>query len=156
MPLFRIDPGWLFLLAGIALLAATVLIPAIDDLRQAEWHRDRARAVEAYRKHRLANYAQYLDAVRAEDRTLVVSLAATQVNLAPADRRPMLDASQVGLPTIDVFTPLEPTLDHPPQPSTPRSILQRWATDRHIRPWLLGGGGLLILISLLPSARRAG
>lgn len=152
-PLFRLDPGWLFMLAGIALIGATVLIPALDDLRQAEWNRDRARAVETYRKDRLSNYSQYLEAVRSEDRTLVVSLAATQLNLAPADKQPMLDASQAGLPPVEVLAALEPALHLPPQPPAPHSVLQRWATDPEIRPWLLGAGGLCVLIGFLPASR---
>jgi hypothetical protein len=152
-PLFRLDPGWLFLLSGIALVSATVLIPAFDDLRKAEWNRDRARAVENYRKARLSNYSEYLDAARHEDRTLVVSLAATQLNLAPADKQAMLDTTQVGLPPVDIFSPLEPAFKHPPTPAAPRSTLQRWATDSHIRPWLLGAGGLFMLIGLLPASR---
>lgn len=153
-PLFRLDPGWLFLVAGIALVAATVLIPAFDDLRQAEWNRDRARAAELFRKDRLANYSEYLDAVRSRDRTLVVSLAATQLNLAPTDKQPMLDASQAGLPDLEVFASLEPTLRHPPQPRVPDSLLQKWATSGRTRPWLLAAGGLFMLIGLLPAAER--
>ncbi len=156
LPLFRLDPGWLFLASGVALVAATVLIPAWDDLRQAEWNRDRARAVETYRKERLSNYSQYLEAVRSEDRTLVVSLAATQLNLAPADKQPMLDASQAGLPPLDILSPLEPSLVQPPPPRTPRSKLQAWATNAKTRPWLLGAGGLFILIGLLPASRLRG
>lgn len=152
-PLFRLDPGWLFMLAGIALVGATVLIPALDDLRQAEWNRDRARAVETYRKDRLSNYSQYLEAVRSEDRTLVVSLAATQLNLAPADKQPMLDASQAGLPPVEVLAALEPALHLPPQPPAPHSVLQRWATDPEIRPLLLGAGGICVLIGFLPASR---
>ncbi|MBL8745989.1 MAG: hypothetical protein JNK58_06485 [Phycisphaerae bacterium] len=152
-PLFRVDPGWLFLCSGISLLAATVMIPALDDLRQAEWNRDRARAVEDYRKQRLSNYSQYLEAVRNEDRSLVVSLAATQLNLAPADKQPMLDASQIGLPPVDVLSALEPSLAHPPSPPPPRSTLQKWATNARTRPWLLGAGGLFILIGLMPASR---
>ena len=46
-PLFRLDAGWLFLAAGLALLAATVLIPAHDDLQQAELVLARAKAQRA-------------------------------------------------------------------------------------------------------------
>jgi hypothetical protein len=152
-PLVRIDPGWLFLLPGLALVAATLLIPAFDDLRHAEWNRDRARAVEQYRKERLANYSTYLDAVRAEEPTLVLSLAATQLNVAPASKQPMLESSRAGLPEVDLFSALEPPLTVVPAPLAPRSILQRWATGERTRPWLLGAGGLLMLIGLLPAAR---
>lgn len=151
-PLFRLDPRWLYLFAGLALVCATVLIPAMDDLRQAEWNRDRARAVEDFRKQRLANYDSYLQALQSEDPTLVVSLAATQLNLAPADTLAMIDESQEGLPAIDVWGPLEPTLAHVPVPPVPRSRLQAWSTNAQTRTWLLAGGGLCILIGLLPMA----
>lgn len=153
-PLFRLDPGWLFLVSGIALIASTVLIPAFDDLRQAEWNRDRARAAEQYRRERLTNYVSYLDAVRAENRTLVLSLAATQLNIAPTNKQPMLDTSQPGLPDVDLFSALEPSLAVVPAPATPRSLLQRWATGQRTRPWLLGAGGLLMLLGLLPASVR--
>lgn len=54
-PLFRFDAGWLFLVAGAALLCATVLLPAFDDLTDAENSRDAALALEAYQSQRLAN-----------------------------------------------------------------------------------------------------
>ncbi|MDX2116445.1 MAG: hypothetical protein SFZ24_12615 [Planctomycetota bacterium] len=153
-PLFRLDPGWLFIVAGAALLASTVLIPALDDLSEARFQRDRALAVEQYRKERLDNYAAYLDALRAGDPTLVQSLAASQLNLAPDGKMVMLDASQPGLPRADVFGPLEPRLVHPPRPPRPHSILQRWATDERRRVWLLAAGMLSIVIGLLPASAR--
>lgn len=155
VPLILFDPGYLFLAAGIVLIAAAVLIPARRDLRQAEWNRDRARAVEAKAKDRLARYAEYLDALARENRTLVVSLAATQLNLAPADRRVMIDASQAGLPAADVFAALEPGRASIPPPLSTGSMLERWSASRRSRPWLLAGGALLVLIGLLPPARAA-
>lgn len=155
VPLFRFDPGYLFLAAGIVLIAAAVLIPARYDLRQAEWNRDRARAVEAKAKERLARYAEYLDALAHENRTLVVSLAATQLNLAPADRGVMIDASQRGLWGADVFAGLEPGRASIPPPVSTGSVLERWSVSRRVRPWLLAGGALLVLIGFLPPSRVA-
>lgn len=153
-PLFRIDPGWLFLLAGAAVIAVTVLIPAVDDLSEAKWHRDRARAVEQYRSQRLGNYSLYLDALSRREPTLVMSLAATQLNLAPADKLPMLDLSERGLPDATVWAGLEPELAKVPSPPRPNSMLQRWATNEGIRPWLLAGGAFCLLLGLLPASRR--
>jgi len=130
-----------------------VLIPAVDDLREAEWNRDRARSVELYRQERLENYAGYLDAVRREDRTLVVSLAATQLNLAPADKLAMLDRRQTGLPDAGVYAALEADLMPVPKPPAPNSWLQRWATNERTRMWLIAAGALSILVGLLPMAR---
>jgi len=149
-PLFRLDPGWLFLIAGLALLAATVLIPAADDLAEARWHRDRATAVENYRAKRLENYSDFLDAVARQDQSLLLSLAATQLNLAPADRVPMLDTTEVGTRSASVFPALEPTFIPAQAPRRPDSTLQRWATDNRKRLWLIVSGGMCVLIGLLP------
>lgn len=152
-PLFRFDPGWLFLLAGIAILAATVLIPARQDVVKARWQRDRAIAVEQFRAKRLSNYSTYLDAVNRHDPTVVVSLAATQLNMVPADKRVMLAPSDMGLPAADVFGPLEPSFTDVLPPDPPRSLLQKWTTDDKKRLWLLALGGLAVLIGLLPASR---
>src|SRR5690606_28720128 len=136
-PLFRLDAGWLFLVAGAALLVATVLIPAADDLAEARWHRDRAIAVEKYRAKRLENYSEFLDAIARQDRSLIVSLAATQLNKAPADRLPMLDTTDVGTRSASVFPSLEPVFEAAPAPQRPESVLQRWATDNRRRLWLI-------------------
>lgn len=150
-PLFRFDPGWLYLGAGVVLLSATVLIPAVDDLAEAQWHRDRALAVERYRSERLRHYSDYLDALERRDPALVLSLAATQLNLAPADRRVMIDASSSGEPgSASVFEALEPRFTPVPPPGPVRSLLHRWATGDTSRLWLLAFGAMLVLIGLMP------
>src|SRR5437763_930116 len=68
-----IDPGWLFAIAGLAILACTVLLPALDDLGEARWQRDRALAIEKHRLVRLARYKQYLDALDSKDPALILS-----------------------------------------------------------------------------------
>ncbi len=153
-PLFAIDAGWLFLVAGLALLAATVLIPAADDLAEARWRRDRAVAVENYRVRRLENYSDFLDALARQDQTLVLSLAATQLNLAPENRVPMLDPAELGTHSASVFPALEPAFIPAPPPKRPASTLQRWATDNRRRLWLIVSGGVCVLVGLLPPARR--
>jgi len=40
-----------------------------------------------------------------------------------------------------------------PPPPRPASRLERWANDPAKRIWLIAGGGLLLLIGLLPPAR---
>lgn len=154
-PLFRLDPGWLFLGAGLVLLSATVLIPAVDDLAEARWHRDRAIAVERWRSQRLANHSDYLDALERRDPSLVLSLASTQLNLAPADRRVMVDAAASGrVPTASVFPALEPKFAPAERPRRPDSLLQRLAGGDQTRLWLFIGGAMLVLVGLLPPAEK--
>ncbi len=158
-PLFRVDAGWLFLIAGLAVLAATVLIPAQHDLDVARWQRDRAAAIETHRKTRLEHYGQYLRAVQGGDESVVLSLAAVELNKSPVDRVPLNPRRDPTNVSAAVFGQLEPeALDLPPMPvvSARSSILARWTIDEHTRLWLLAAGVLSVLIGLLPPARRAG
>jgi len=158
--LFRFDPGWLFLLAGLALLAATVLIPAQDDLQQAELVLARAKAERSHAAERLANYAEFLDALNRADEDLMLQLAATHLNLTPAGRQPVPGVGASSNPTglIDTFAALEPAPPGEFVRIAPRSLLHRWSTGERSRLWLLASGSLLTLIGLLPptSPRRAG
>jgi hypothetical protein len=157
-PLFRIDTGWLFLTAGCAIIAATVLIPAKLDLDQALWQRDRAIAIEGHRLERLARYGAYLDALRREDQSLVLSLAALKLNMSPVDRVPLGPFIDPATTSASVFPGLEPppleiaAAPIPPARNPRASTLERWTTDETVRLWLIGAGVLCALVGLLPAA----
>lgn len=157
-PLFRLDAGWLFLAAGLALLAATVLIPAHDDLQRAELVLARAKAERAHAAARLANYGEYLEALDRADRDLVEELAATHLNLIPAGRTPVPGVGRRPTDFIDTFAALEPAPPGQFVRTTPDSVLFEWSTDDRRRLWLLAGGSMLTLIGLLPAgvSRRRG
>lgn len=134
------------------LIGATLLIPALDDVQEARWQRDAARAVEQRSLQRLENYARYLDALQRHDPDLVSALVATQLRqVAPGQ------LALTSLPPAEqdatVFADLEP----PPVILPPRqrtgSTLERWTTSGRVRPWLLGLGSLCLLIGLLPGAQ---
>lgn len=147
-----IDPGWLFLIAGLGILGATVLIPASRDLDNARWQRDRALAVETHRQQRLARYEEYLAAVDSRDPTVVLSLAESQLNQIPVDRAPI--PRPVGTQTdVSVFPSLEPPALQLPAYQPKDSILLRWTTDDSTRIWLILGGAVSVLIGLLPPSR---
>lgn len=152
MPLFRFDAGWLYLVAGSALIVATVLIPAVNDLAEARWHRDRCLALERYRSDRLKNYTDYLDALSERSPTLVLSLAATNLNLAPADKVPLEQSYEARSSDAGVFRDLDPTLRLPPAPKAPETYLQKWATDEEKRMWVISLGALSVLFGLLPAS----
>jgi hypothetical protein len=181
-PLVRLDPGWLFVLAGLVLIAATALIPAQRELAVAHWHRDRALAVEAHHRQRVTNYQAYFHALERNDDTVVLSLAATQLNRSPETRVPLSEPVDITRVTGSVFPQLEPpplVEPAPPahyaraqalsdaranelrtgQPVAPEllmdpreSTLERWATDDRLRLWLFAGGVLCLLIGLLPAS----
>jgi hypothetical protein len=152
-----IDPGWLFAIAGLAILACTVLLPALDDLGEARWQRDRALAIEKHRLVRLARYKQYLDALDSKDPALILSLAATQLNQIPADRSLVLDVPAVGKANASVFPALEPGPITLPTRTKVDSLLEHLTTNNRTRVWLIAFGAVCLLVGLIPPAapRRA-
>lgn len=157
-PLFRFEAAWLFLLAGVALLASAVLIPAYRDVETARWHRDRALVIESNRLERVERYARYLDAVERGQESVVLSLAAAQLNRAPEGWRPLVDNPDPSTTTASVFPALEPGPAHDPPRVENTSLLSRWATGERSRLWLIAAGALLTLIGIMPqtSARATG
>jgi len=153
-PLFRFDHGWLLVIAGIALGAAAVLIPAADDLAEAEYRRDQARATEQFRSQRLVNYTEYLDAVERRDSTVIQALAATQLHLMPASKDVLL-AELSHDQDASVLAPLEPAYLSPPEPAPNRSMLHSLVTDRTTRLWIIASSAMMVLLGLLPPAPKS-
>ncbi len=149
-----IDPGWLFLIAGLAILAATVLIPATDDLAATKFQRERALAIEQHRLQRLARYEEYLEALDNREPSLVLSLAASQLNEIPEGRAPI--PGQRGalgaMSDASVFPSLEPPALKLPVRVESRSMLHRWTNDDQKRLWLIVGGAACVLVGLLPAS----
>ncbi len=151
-PLFRIDPGWLFILSGAALLASIAVIPAQDDLRLAHQARDRAIALESHRARRLENYARYLTALSTRDETLMKALAAGQLNLAPADKMALINSTEVVNRGAGVFADLEPPFEPPAPIPAPDSLLHKLATNATARMWVIVVGAVAVLYGLLPAS----
>ena len=157
-PISYLDPGWLYMLAGLALLAATVLIPATDDLGEVQLQRDRALAIERHQQRRVDNYGEYLEALKREEPPLVMALAASQLNQIPASRSLVLETPE-GMggakATAAIFAALEPGDLSLPERHRPRSLLHRWATGEGSRTWLIAAGGVCLLMGVLPRSRVA-
>jgi hypothetical protein len=151
-PLFRLDPGWLFVIAGAALLSCLVIIPAQEDLRLAHAAKDRAFALERHRSNRIANYASYSGALQRREPTLMMALAAGQLNLAPADKAALVTSSEYITRSAGVFADLEPKFEPPVPSARPDSLLYTLATHRTARMWVMVIGAVSILYGLLPSA----
>lgn len=153
-PLIPIDAGWLFVIAGLGILASTVLIPAIDDLEEARWQRDRAIAIERHRLERLERYGAYLDAVMQAEESVVLSLAAEQLNRVPAGSRPLIPVSDPARRSASVFPALEPAPLKVPPRVKPDSLLSRLATGESSRLAMLVVGAMCVLVGVLPPASR--
>lgn len=148
-----IDPGWLFLLGGLALLSAAMIIPSRDQLEEARWQRDRTLATEAHATERLQRYRSYLGSLDRGEPEVIRALAATQLNLIAADRR-LLDASATP-GDASVFGPLEPPPPTNPPRAIPDSRLRRLAVEPGSRLWLLAAGLFATFVGLLPKALPA-
>lgn len=158
-PIALLDPGWLFLLAGVVLLGATVLLPAADDIEEVRLQRDRALAVEDHKSLRLKSYEDYLAALEREEPALVMALAASQLNQIPQGRSLILETTHLqafGSGDASVFGALEPAAARLPERQQVRSILAGWTGSDTFRPWLIIAGSLSVFIGLLPQARSRG
>lgn len=147
-PLF--DAGWLFLLAGLGLLASGVMIPAARDLERAHWRRDRVLLTEMHRLHRLTRHEAYLEAVREGDEAVALQLATTQLGLARAGTDILSLPDGGSTSNASVFVSLEPPPIELPPMHDPTSTLSRLANGERSRLWVLAGGAVLVLIGLLP------
>lgn len=146
------DPGWPFLIAAIAMLFATVLIPAFERLDAARWERDRALAFEDNRRERLELHQRYLTSIEQREPNLVRALAVQQLNRVPVGEALLIPEQTRPTSTIAVFHALEPGPIAMQGRLVRGSALERWTTDERIRPWLIMAGGVLLLIGLLPRA----
>ncbi|MFG0283493.1 MAG: hypothetical protein ACF8R7_03645 [Phycisphaerales bacterium JB039] len=146
-----LDVGWPYVISGSLLVGVTLLIPALDDVQEARWQRDAARAVEQRSLQRLENYARYLDALERRDPDLIRALMATQLRQVPAGEVALTPPPPAETDAV-VFADLEPDPVALPPRRRAGSILERWTTSGQIRPWLLALGSLCLLVGLLPPA----
>lgn len=148
-PIDGIDPGWLFLVAGLVLLGYTVVIPAQADLARAEWQRDRAVAIERQREERLFKHERYLVALESHEPTLVRALAASQLNLVPVSQATIVEVDDPARSDVSVFPSLEPAPIRLPELRLVDSRLGRWARGDDSRLWLIVAGSLLVFVGLM-------
>ena len=100
-PLFQVDPGWLFILAGLSVCAAGIVLPAQADLEALQRQLELLRQEEAQAYARLEAHAQFLDQVDESDASLVRRLAAAQLNMVPQGDTPVLLAVRDTAPVTD-------------------------------------------------------
>lgn len=153
-----LDPGWLFLVAGLVLIAAVVLIPARRETQYAQHLLARAQAVQNHRAERIQRYEEYLHNIDKGDEATLRALAAVQLNKAPDGTQVLIPGEPISERSASVFPALEPPpmqLPDDPRPApNDRSTLERWATQDPTRLWLGALGILLVLIGLIPMSVR--
>jgi len=164
------DPGWLMLIAGVALIGTTIIIPAQRELEQAKFFKSRVDAIANHRSDRLKNYTDYIAALDRGEPAVVEALASRQKNMARAGLELILPARPEGqtdlltdskvprsASTLPELEPAPLRLPEPPKVDpTKLSSLERWARDEKARPIVLLAGGGCILLGLLPWGRMFG
>ena len=152
--LFEIDPGWPFVVAGLGLIVAGVLIPAQRDLHELRGSLEVHRALLEHSDRRLDAYDRFLVSVDEAEPQLVRRLAASQLNKMPADERPYLMLPSMNATVSDWIDASEP-LEVPSPAPYPDTLLSRLATGPR-RLWILASGVFLIFVGLVfgPSGAR--
>lgn len=146
-PLFRVDPGWPFVLAGIALLVAGILIPAQRELHELRGQQALVEAHEARVYARLESYDRFLLELRANEPDLIRRLAIAHLNMVPKGEQSLLltpGLDQTVAQWIDESVPpvsLQPV-------AYPDTLLGRLAVGPN-RLWLLAASVFLLFVGML-------
>jgi len=146
-PLVRIDPGWLFIVAGLTMVFAIILIPPQIQLHTMRQRLDLLRAEEAAAIDRLRAYSDFIVALDEGEEVLIRRLAAAQLNRIRADESPVLIAASANQPVTEW---IESTVERPavltrPYPQTRLTDL---VTGPH-RHWALAASALCLFIGLV-------
>ncbi len=150
-PSFRLDPGWLFVAAGLTLCVAGVLIPAQQSLDDLGGQMRRLEHLHATGRDGVAAHERFLDRLRQRDPAVFRRLAAAQLNLVPAGDTPLLVAIS-GRATVTDWIGRSVMAGTIPATATVRTWLTR-LTDGTRRLWLLGFGVLVVFVGLLVDGR---
>jgi len=141
--------SWLYLAAGVALLAAVAIIPAHEELDRARVIQQKAEVAVERRRAMREDAGERLSALAAPSEALLASLAQTHLNLAPTGSR------AISLPVRALPVRVALASDGAPAEAEPRSLLARLATGRPWRSLMIVLGAVCVLVGLLPAAEPA-
>jgi len=148
-PLFQLDPGWLFVLAGLAACAAGVLLPANTDLEALQRQVAQLRSEEVQAYARLKAHADFMDQMDEANPGLIRRLAAAQLNIVPQGDVPVLLSSADTAPVTNWIDNTVQVDLRPPTP-VPTSKLSRLANGPN-RLWMFGCGIMAVFVGLMLS-----
>ncbi|MFM1805317.1 MAG: hypothetical protein RL136_2196, partial [Planctomycetota bacterium] len=156
--LFRFDPGWPFLIAGLALIVSAVLIPAQRELHDLEQRLAVHRAHEERSNAELLAYHQFLADIARGDERLLERLVRAQLNRMPKEERPLLLMPSAN-ETVPHWIESSVTVEIPEVVPYPDTLLSRIATGPR-RLWVLASGAFLVFLGVMfapggGSARRS-
>ncbi|MEO0513244.1 MAG: hypothetical protein AAF108_10165 [Planctomycetota bacterium] len=145
--------SWLVLLAGLSVVAASVLIPAEVELRRVHDERDRVVAEEAGRRAWLDRHLAYRDALAEGRGAVLIDVARRQLGKRPAGWQPVEPTARA---SADPFLTLGRLRRVGASSTEPKSVsvLERWFGDRRTGAWGVVLGGVCVFWALLPPASR--
>jgi len=151
-PLFEIDPGWPYLLAGLGLVFGAVVLPEQAKLHQGEQQLAQMQHLVARSEAVAGAYDEFAVRVKEGDPTLMRRLAVSQLNLLPEGEVPIVRAESATVPITEWIEGSVPASDFVAEPFRD-SLLSRWALGR-TRLWVMGGGVMSIFVGLVMTAPR--
>lgn len=151
-PLFRIDPGWPYLLAGLGLVFGAVVLPEQAKLHQGEQQLAQMQHLSERADAVAGAYDDFAKRVKRGDPALLRRLAVSQLNLLPEGEVPLVRAESATVPITEWVEGSVPQSDFVVEPFRD-SLLARWALGR-TRLWVMGGGVLCIFVGLVMTAPR--
>ncbi len=151
-PLFEIDPGWPFLLAGLGLVFGAVVLPEQAKLHQGEQQLAQMERMITHADAVASAYDEFGERMKAGDSALLRRLAVSQLNLLPAGEVPLVRAESSAVPITTWVEGSVPGNDFVAEPFRD-SLLARWSLGR-TRLWVMGGGVMCIFLGLMMTAPR--
>lgn len=145
-PLARLSPGWPFLIAGLVVVAAVMLVPAWRDVQNVRMERDRLQAVVDYEARRVAATEEMLEALASGDPELERRLIAWQLNLLPVGDVAIAREVHAG----GVLGWIDDTVDPVAAvAAAPAVSTLEWIVSGPARLWVLAVGVLLVFLGLV-------
>ena len=146
------DPGWMFVIAGLVLVAAAALVPATYDVWVMRTQLRHLDAQERENAARIEAYERFVKDLDAAEPQLVRRLAAAQLNLFPRGERPVtVAASARQTPVQWVDATVQPV--QAKVTPFPDSLLSRLTLGRKAL-WIAGAGVMSIFLGLLSAPLR--
>jgi hypothetical protein len=146
-PLFRIDPGWPWVAAGLLFIFVAVVVPAQRLLEQDRAELRRLQGVEARIYRLLEAHDRFLADLRAGEESLLLRLAAANLNRMPEGGEALILAESIDRNPIEWIDATVPAADPGPPPRA-ASLLER-ALEGQGRLWVTATGVLCLFTGLL-------
>ena len=146
-PLFRFDPGWLWIAAGLVIVFVATVIPAQRALEEDRADLRRLQTAERRVYRLLEAHDRFLADLRDGNESLLRRLAAANLNRMPEGDKAVMLADSIDrhpIAWIEAAVPVEPE----PSPAGGRSLLDLLVSGQG-GLWMTGAGILCLFVGLM-------